>query len=120
MKKIIIGLMTLTSASVFAQTIEVIDLSKGLTSGLYVSYKSNEDGTCIHLGYDKALKNSKVKYYKSVRVGNRRTSWDGHPVMAEAWEDQVVIGDSVVFDKNGIPVKQMESKAMEKITCIKH
>ncbi|MCT4642006.1 MAG: hypothetical protein N4A33_06870 [Bacteriovoracaceae bacterium] len=133
MKKLLIGLLALTSLSLFST--EIVKVKNPTYSTLRILMKSNANGVCHLLGYSKALKGSKkvaqIAYRKKERVCARwehQARWigDGYKYWCAYYKYtgknylvyQELVQNALLVKRRGRIKAELSGPVLSEISCI--
>lgn len=121
MKMVLLAAMALSSFSANAVQfdIETVDVVRGaaeLGIEMPISMRSDENGVCVLLGYGSGLVGSKLPLVQVIQTKSKRTRWGNTGQVSFELAPRV---DTVVVDASGNLVKQVRSRQLEKVKCLK-
>ena len=121
MKMLFVAAMALTAMTANAEkfNIETVDVIRGaadLGIEMPISMRSDENGVCMLLGYDSGLSGSKLPLVEVIQVKGKKTRWS---TTAQTKFELAPRMDTVVVDEAGNLVKQVRSRQLEKVKCLK-
>jgi len=121
MKMLLVAALALSSVSVNASQFEIenVDVVRGaadLGIEMPISMRSDENGVCMLLGYDSGLRGSKLPLVEVIQVKGKKTRWS---TTAQTKFELAPRMDTVVVDEAGNLVKQVRSRQLEKVKCLK-
>jgi hypothetical protein len=119
--KILMGMMMLVAGAAHAEKIviekvDVIQGARALLLQMPISTRSDVNGVCLLLGYDSGIDGTKVPFMQTIEQPGKRTRWS---IQSGIQIDIAPKADALVVDADGKIVRQVYSKQLSEVKCIK-
>ncbi len=124
MKMIFAGLLAFGSLTANAERIhiEMVDVVRGAQQfgvEMPISYRSDVNGVCAFLGYDSGIEGTKVAVTEIKTVPVRKNRWDVGGSISSYTVEVESKADALVVDAKGTLVKQVYSRLLSQVKCLK-
>lgn len=100
-------------------TVDVVQGAQNLGLDLPISTRSDVSGVCKLLGYDSGIDGTKLAVTETQTRKARHTRWDFGGVMSAYTVEVATKAESFVVDANGTIVKQVYSRQLLSLKCLK-
>ena len=89
-------------------------------TGLYFSLRSDFEGVCKNLGYDHLLKGSVFHAMRTYKKDNFEPIFIAGDHQTWHWKTIAEHSTAIIVDDDGTPIKEVYSRYISSITCIKN
>jgi hypothetical protein len=113
------GAMSANANLLKIDTVDVVSGAQNLGLDQPVSIRSDVNGVCVLLGYDSGIEGTKIAVTETQTRKARHTRWDFGGVMNAYTVEVATKADALVIDASGNVVKQVYSRQLSSLKCVK-